>query len=172
MILRPPILDDEEAFRRAHRAMAADGFLFGLGYDERLLFADYLALLARRERGEDLPAHFVPNTFRVADVDGVIVGRASIRHELNERLLLEGGHIGYGVLPEHRRRGYATEILRQSLGIVAGHRVEKVLVTCDDDNIGSIRTIEKNGGVFDGIATADGDKPKRRYWIDTTHPHA
>ena len=165
MTLRPPILDDEEAFRRAHRAMAADGFLFGLGYDERTLFADYLALLARRERGEDLPAHFVPNTFRVADVGGVIVGRASIRHELNERLLLEGGHIGYGVLPEHRRRGYATEILRQSLGIVAGHGVEKVLVTCDDDNIGSATVIERCGGVLAEVGVGESGQTLRRYWI-------
>ena len=63
----------------------------------------------------------VPSTFLVADVGGVIVGRTSIRHELNEFLAREGGHIGYGVLAEHRRRGYATEILRHSLVVARGN---------------------------------------------------
>ena len=46
--------------------------------------------------------------------------------------------------------------------------LERVLLTCDDDNIGSIRTIEKNGGVLENVLTGpDLMKPKRRYWIDT-----
>ena len=68
---------------------------------------------------------------------------------LNDWLRLEGGHIGYGVLPGHRRRGYATEILRQSLVVARAHGVDRVLVTCDDDNAGSAAVIEANGGVLD-----------------------
>ena len=79
-----------------------------------------------------------------------------------------GGHIGYVVVPEFRRQGWATEILRQSL-LIARERcgVDRILVTCDDDNVGSIRTIEKNGGVLENTVTGpDLEKPKRRYWID------
>jgi predicted acetyltransferase len=165
LTLRHVVPEDEDEFRRAHRAMAADGFLFGLGYEEDMPFAGYVDLLARRQRGEDLPAHFVPNTFLLAEVGGVIVGRASIRHHLTERLLVEGGHIGYGVLPEHRRRGYATEILRQSLGIVADMGIEKVLVTCDDDNTGSAAVIERCGGVLAEVGEGHEGQALRRYWI-------
>ena len=114
----------------------------------------------------DLPSGHVPSTFLVADVGGQIVGRSSIRHELNEFLAREGGHIGYGVLADHRRRGYATEILRMSLVIARSLGVDRVLVTCDDDNVGSVTVIERCGGVFDSLVECDDGPPKRRYWID------
>jgi predicted acetyltransferase len=164
--LRPPRPDDEHAFRTAHEVMDAEGFAFGLGFDAAVPFADYVARVHGFRRGTDLPARWVPSTFLVADVGGTIVGRASIRHELNDFLLHEGGHVGYGVLPEHRRRGYATEILRQSLVVLRATGVDRVLVTCDETNAGSIRVIEGHGGVLE--STVDGEKGDRvrRYWID------
>jgi predicted acetyltransferase len=79
-----------------------------------------------------------------------------------------GGHIGYVVVPDFRRMGYATTILHLA-GEIAREKfgIHRILVTCDDDNIGSIRTIEKNGGILYNIVSGpDLDKPKRRYWID------
>ena len=114
-----------------------------------------------------MPDGLVPATFLVADVDGVLVGRTSIRHELDEFLAREGGHIGYAVVAEHRRRGYATEILRQSLVLARAVGVDRVLVTCDDDNVGSATVIERCGGVFESLVdSSEGGPPKRRYWID------
>jgi predicted acetyltransferase len=77
-------------------------------------------------------------------------------------------HIGYAIVPEFRRRGFATEILRQAVGIARDKlEIKRILVTCDDDNIGSIRTIEKNGGVLENVVSGpDLSIPKRRYWID------
>jgi len=114
----------------------------------------------------------VPSTFLFAFVGPRIVGRVMIRHELNEFLLRVGGHIGYVVVPEFRRRGYATEILRQSLEIAYRRLgLSRVLVTCNEDNVGSIRTIENNGGVFENIVSGlDVGTPKRRYWIDAKAP--
>jgi predicted acetyltransferase len=79
----------------------------------------------------------VPATFLVAVVDSGLVGRISIRHELNAFLMDFGGHIGCGVRPVHRRRGYATEMLRQALVIARAEGVDRILVTCDDDNTAS-----------------------------------
>jgi predicted acetyltransferase len=132
-------------------------------------FRRYLEVLAEQERGENLPASHVPSTFLFAFAGTRIVGRVSIRHSLTPYLERIGGHIGYVVVPEYRRQGYATAILRQSLQIARQKLgLKRVLVTCDDDNVGSIKTIERNGGVLEGIVTdPDGDKPKRRYWIPT-----
>jgi predicted acetyltransferase len=165
--LRPLRPDDESAFRAGHEAMAADGFTFGLLYSPGTNFDDYIKSQDDHRAGLNLPERFVPSTFLVADVDGRIVGRTSIRHRLNEFLLHEGGHVGYGVLPEHRRRGYATEVLRQSLIIARSLGIDRVLVTCDDDNIGSIKTIEACGGRLENVViTAEEQVPRRRYWID------
>jgi predicted acetyltransferase len=165
--LRPLDLRDEPAFLAAHLAMEADDFAFGLDYEPGMAWSQYVDRLHAWRIGVDLPAGFVPSTFLAADVDGEIVGRTSIRHELNEYLAREAGHIGYGVLAEHRRRGYATEILRQSLVIARAIGVDRVLVTCDDDNVGSAKVIERCGGVFDSLVdSSEGGPPKRRYWID------
>jgi len=127
----------------------------------------YLQILADHRAGRNLPAGRVPATFLAASVAGQIVGRASIRHQLNDASSREGAHIGYGVLPQHRRRGYATEILRQSLIIARANGVEQVLVTCDDDNLGSIAVIEACGGRLDCVIRPEPQAPlTRRYWID------
>lgn len=169
--LRPLRLSDEAAFVAGHEAMAAEGFPFGLGYEAGMAWADYVEMIEAQRRGVLPPGGnlLVPATFLVADVGGVLVGRASIRHELNEVLAHEGGHIGYGVLPGHRGRGYATEMLRQALVIARSVGVDRVLVTCDDDNLASARVIERCGGVLEAVTTrTDGDRviPFRRYWID------
>jgi predicted acetyltransferase len=158
---------DEAAFRAGHAAMAAEGHNFGIGFSPDMSWEVYVSEREAQRIGRSLRGRFVPNTFLVADVDGVIVGRASIRHELNEFLAREGGHIGYGVLPAWRRRGYATEILRQSLIIARSIGIDRVLVTCDNDNAGSIKVIEANGGKLDSIIVLDTfPAGVRRYWID------
>lgn len=168
LFLRWPALDEEDEFLRAHRATSPDVPNFLHHYEEGMPLARYLEVLAQHERGERLPPNLVPSTFLFAFVDDRIVGRVAIRHSLNAFLERTGGHIGYVVVPEFRRRGYATTILRLALQI-ARHEIglERVLITCDVDNVASKRTIERNGGVLEGIIEAPGfEKPLRRYWID------
>jgi predicted acetyltransferase len=165
--LRPLRIADEEPFRAAHRAMISEGFDFGWGLEEGTQWSKYLERLADQRVGTGLPPGIVPQTFLVADVAGCIVGRTSIRHPLNDQLARVGGHIGYAVLAQYRRRGHATEILRQSVIIARSIGVGRVLITCDDDNVGSAAVIHANGGLLDNVVeTEPGKTPKRRYWID------
>jgi predicted acetyltransferase len=171
LTLRRPLEDDEEEFLRAHRATSPSVPSFLHYYEEGMPFRRYLEVLAEREHGINLPSPgHVPSTFLFAFVGTRIVGRAAIRHSLNEFLEREGGHIGYVVVPEFRRRGYATAILRLSLPIARDTCcTNRILVTCDDDNVASIRTIEKNGGVLgDVISGSNPARPIRRYWIALT----
>ena len=146
--------------------MAAEGHVFGFGLEPGVEWSAYLQVLDERRLGLNVPDDMVPATFLVADVGGTIVGRAQIRHQLNDFLEREGGHIGYCVLPAYRRRGYATEILRQSLTVIRAIGVDRVLVCCDDDNAGSIAVIESCGGELDSVTSSTPSEPlTRRYWI-------
>lgn len=166
--LRPLRDEDEAAVRAANTELAADGFDFALGLDPDVAWAAYRQAKIDAHLGRNLPAGFVPASFLVGELDGQVAGRVSIRHELNDWLFREGGHIGYGVRPAFRRRGVATELLRQGLIVARAHGVDRVLVTCDDDNVGSITVIERCGGRLDPVQPlSEGPGvPKRRYWID------
>jgi predicted acetyltransferase len=91
----------------------------------------------------------------------------NIRHRLNEFLAREGGHIGYSVRPSERRKGYATRMLQMALQKCAEMGLEKVLIACDKENIGSAKVIMNNGGVLESEIT-DGSLAEvvQRYWID------
>lgn len=97
-----------------------------------------------------------------AGADREVIGFLALRHELNAWLLEEGGHVGYGVRPSRRRQGHASRALALSLSAAADLGIERVLVTCDEYNHASRRTIERNGGHYE-----DTRKGKRRYWIAT-----
>lgn len=169
LTLRRPTADEEEEVLRAHRATSAEVPSFLHSYTEGMAFRRYLEVLAEQEQGINLPSpQHVRFTFLFAFVGTRVVGRVSIRHSLNAFLEREGGHIGYVVVPEFRRQGHATRMLRLALQVARDRcGLDRVLVTCDDDNTGSIRTIEKNGGRLENVVTAPGrGTPKRRYWFD------
>jgi predicted acetyltransferase len=97
------------------------------------------------------------------------LGSVGIRHELNDLLERWGGHIGYAVRPSARRQGHASAMLAQALDHVrATLPLTRVMLTVNEHSAGSIRVIEKNGGLLDGAVDNpwQADTPGRRYWID------
>jgi predicted acetyltransferase len=130
--------------------------------EDPAVFAELVRfLLEQREDAAPRPRAFVPWTELWMVEGGEVVGRISLRHELNELLFTWGGHIGYSVRPSARRRGHATAALAGMLEVCRKLGIDPVLVTCDVDNVASRRTIEGAGGVYED--TRDG---KLRFWID------
>lgn len=115
----------------------------------------------------ELPDDAVHNDLYWVVDDGEVVGFLSFRHHLNEWLREAGGHIGYSVRESRRRRGYASAALRLGLERAREIGLDRVLVTCDDDNVGSYRTIEGADGVLQDVSdqSARGHAMLRRYWI-------
>lgn len=102
----------------------------------------------------------------VDDKNNHILGMVNIRHELNNNLLQFGGHIGYSIRPSERRKGYAKMQLQYALEKVHKKGVNRVLLTCNDDNVGSIKTIEYCGGKLENKVHLQKHGIIRRYWID------
>lgn len=101
-----------------------------------------------QRKNEGLPKGYVAqSTFWLVDGDEFI-GRSSLRHELTEHLLKYGGHIGYDIRPSRRGRGYGTRLLEPTLPEAHKLHIDQVLVTCNTDNLASIKVIEANGGVL------------------------
>lgn len=115
------------------------------------------------------PAHVLTDDrvhcdyYWITDGDpAAVVGFLALRHRLNAFLLEEGGHIGYSVRPSRRQEGHASRALALAVRRAAELGLDRVLLTCDEDNEPSRRTIERNGGRYE-----DSRNGKRRYWIDT-----
>ncbi len=127
-------------------------------------FASYVARLRSMEATAS--PNFVRSTCYWAIYRDEVIGRIAIRHELNDFLRTIGGHMGYIVRPSFRNMGVASEMLRQLLETARAKSIRRLLITCDEDNVASERTIVKNGGAFESIVR-NGDKPKKkRFWID------
>lgn len=101
----------------------------------------------------------------IRNLDNKIVGTIQIRHRLNEKLLFDCGHIGDGVRPSERRKGYATEMIKLALEECKKLGIYEVLMTCDSDNIGSEKSIINNGGVLENIVIDENGKKIKRFWI-------
>ena len=160
----------EDIGRYRDEMLAAGDSLDGCSALERYeTVQEWLKHCRDMEQPETCPAHLVTATLFVAvrESDGRIVGMIDLRHRLNAFLAEYGGHIGYSVRPDERRKGYATRMLALALQEARSRGINRVLVTCDEDNEASRRTILRNGGVFDSNAWLESEKTNiSRYWIE------
>lgn len=130
-------------------------------------YHDFDAYLSSLEVGHDRDESLVPDsTFFCLDTErNLFVGAVNIRHWLNEGLLLNGGHIGDGIRPSERRKGLGTKMIALALDECRKLRIDRVLMVCSRDNIGSAKTIMNNGGILENEVVVDG-VTEQRYWID------
>ncbi len=131
---------------------------------------DFCAFVDALRKAETHPRpHHVPESFFWLFDDDTWVGAVSLRHELDEVLAEFGGHISYEVRPSLRRRGFGLMLCRFILRQAQQRGMSAVLITCDEDNIGSQKIIEACGGVLQDVhASVWYKRPVRRYWITLT----
>jgi len=129
-------------------------------------FDEFLSIV-QREPTESDPAKVPAHLFFLADSDSrKLFGAIQIRHHIDHPNLIEtGGHVGYGICPSERRKGYATSMLALAIPEAKKIGLARLLVTCKDENVGSWKAIESNGGVFERTTIDDGQLA-RRYWIE------
>ena len=122
----------------------------------------------RFKDSKNVPEGRVPATqyIFVREQDGKIVGMLQIRHFLNDYLEKYGGHIGYSVAPSERRKGYASQMLKNALLKCKELGIDQVLITCIDNNEGSRKTILANGEVYESTVYEPEERVSfERYWI-------
>ena len=144
---------------RLPQAWVADGLVLEREAD----FAEFIRRLgADADPAYPRPPGWVPCTTLWWVEDEEFLARVTIRHELVGSLLTLGGHIGYWVRPSARRRHIGTRAFLACLPYAHELGIDPVLVTCDEDNLGSRRIIEAGGGRFENVIGI-----KRRYWVST-----
>lgn len=126
-------------------------------------FSKYLNKLRSAEIGEK---NWVPSeTYFLFLENGDIAGAINCRYELNDFLKEVGGHIGYGISPRHRGKGYAKKMLQEALTIYRGKGIKEVMLTADDQNISSRKTIESCGGIRTESGIKENGSAYGKYWI-------
>lgn len=141
--------------------------IFPSSVDPKELSYDELLEQIKNEENANLcPKDLVPaSTYFLVDKKNRILGAVNIRHELNDELYETGGHIGYGIRPSEREKGFGKQMLKLALEKAREIGIEYTLITCARNNIGSAKVIEANGGIFENEVTKN-DIVIKRYWID------
>ncbi|HDR7793712.1 TPA: GNAT family N-acetyltransferase [Bacillus luti] len=130
-------------------------------------FSAMIQELLDAHNGINIPETWVPDsTYWLVTDHNRIVGAVNIRHSLTDHLFNAGGHIGYGIRPSERRKGYATKLLELSLEKTKELHITKVLVVCDEVNTASEKTILHNGGLRDDDFIEEDGNVVRRFWIE------
>ncbi|SHM47857.1 GNAT family N-acetyltransferase [Gracilibacillus kekensis] len=126
-----------------------------------------LTFFDEHKKGIDLPEGWVPDsTYWLINEQEQVLGVVNIRHQLTDYLMNIGGHIGYGIRPSQRQKGYATQLLRLSIEEASKLGIKKILVTCDKNNIASWKTILKNNGVEYKDFIEENGNVVKRFWIE------
>ena len=143
------------------------GMSFYMPLSDNDSFYEDIQQLINNEKGDNLPDGWVPSTtyWLMRKNDERILGGLTVRHSLSESLLFRGGHISYYIRLSERCKGYATYILKLSLKECKTLGINRVMITCAKSNIGSLKIIQKNGGILHSEDIENGEE-FLRFWID------
>lgn len=160
-------ISDIEAFRK--EMLDANSSMDGTGPLRRMEnIKEWLEFNKTCENEETVPENWVKceQFIYVREEDNKIVGMIQFRHYFNGFLEKYGGHIGYSVRPDERRKCYAKRMLAECLEICKAYGLKDVLITCIQGNEGSKRTILANNGVYESTIYCEPDNVYlERYWI-------
>ena len=136
------------------------------GLENSETFEEWYSAFCDNLKEETVREGLVPATtyMAISNDDNRLIGMIDIRHRLNDYLLNFGGHIGYSIRKSERQQGYATEMLSLALIECLKVNIKKVLITCDKDNVASVKTIIRNGGILEN-EMLKGNRITQRYWI-------
>ena len=148
---------DQETNHTNHSPYA----IFKNDYHDFDYYLEHLEI--KEETSEKVPASVF---FLLDEERNILLGAVNIRHYLNENLLKYAGHIGDGIRPSERGKGYGTKIIAFALEECKKLGINNVLMVCDKENIASAKTIIKNGGILENEIISEKGKIEQRYWIN------
>lgn len=166
--LERPCKSDEDAVK----LLTAKWRVFGGRMNPGLLrhfngnYSEWLQYIGNCSDGINIGEEVPQTLFFLKNSNGTILGAVSLRHYLNHTNMVDGGHVGYGICPEYRRKGYGNLILQLALRELSAMGVSKILITCDSDNIASQKVIQHNNGVLENQTYDEDGIAINRYWID------
>lgn len=165
LIYREPTINDESIVMNYREEFVNFGIPKSVGFALKDIknYKEWFEDVQRKKTEQDIQTHYL--VFR--EQDSKLIGMLTIRHSLTNPLLLKySGNIGYNVLPSERRKGYATKMLNIGLSICKTLNINKALLICGEDNVGSKTCIENAGGVLNKKVLLDDGVVQLRYYID------
>ena len=167
-LVKPELCYKKSAILYIEELLSYNSAIHGTGFLDRYLessgYEEWLDEIRYLEFNSD-SSKVSASTFFMVDDNDLIIGMVNIRHTLNDKLLFHGGNIGYSIRPTERGNGYAKIALFLALKECFSLGLTRVLITAEDNNVPSYKTIEALGGVMENKVLDDG-KYFRRYWID------
>lgn len=168
LFLTAPAIQYKDTFLQGLREIQREGRW--LQYNPQRARADFpyfvQQMLDQQDRMKISPDRMPSTTFWLIDGEEFI-GTLTLSYELNDFLFRIGGHIGYLIRPSKRKQGYGKKLLHLGLQKARARGLQRVLITCDENNIASKKVIESNGGQFENCVAVEGsDIKKLRYWIN------
>ena len=168
LIVRQLTPDDEVAFFEGMKLWSEQDLTwYTFAWKPGMSYQEMLAILEDERLGRNLKPGRVAHAMLYGFLHGEIIGRVSIRHELNEFLIHRGGNIGYAVAEKYRGHGHATALMKEGMRYCKDLGLAEILVTCDDQNMPSWKIIEKFNARLENKVQDESDSKKiiRRYWV-------